>query len=186
MSNFTERAIKETLIKLLNDRPLSQITVKDIVEECGINRNSFYYHFQDLPSLVEEIITEEAENIIKEYPSVDSIEDCLKAGVQFAVKNRKAVLHIYNSSNRDLYEQHMWRVCQHVVSRYIDTAVGGRQLRDNDKKILIRYYKCMCFGQVMEWLDGGMKEDIMSSFSRICELKKGMLEEIINRSIESK
>ncbi len=52
MSNFTERAIKETLIKLLNDRPLSQITVKDIVEECGINRNSFYYHFQDLPSLV--------------------------------------------------------------------------------------------------------------------------------------
>ncbi len=186
MPNFTERAIKETLIKLLNERPLSQITVKDIVEECGINRNSFYYHFQDLPSLVEEIITEEAENIIKEYPSVDSIEDCLKAGVQFAVKNRKAVLHIYNSANRDLYEQHMWRVCQHVVSRYIDTAVGDRQLKDNDKKILIRYYKCMCFGQVMEWLDGGMKEDIMSSFSRICELKKGMLEEIINRSIENK
>ncbi len=135
---------------------------------------------------MEEIITEEAENIIKEYPSVDSIEDCLKAGVQFAVKNRKAVLHIYNSANRDLYEQHMWRVCQHVVSRYIDTAVGDRQLKDYDKKILIRYYKCMCFGQVMEWLDGGMKEDIMSSFSRICELKKGMLEEIINRSIESK
>ena len=173
------------MIKLLNERPLSQITVKDIVEECGINRNSFYYHFQDLPSLVEEIITEEAENIIKAYPSVASIEECLNAGVQFAVKNRRAVLHIYNSANRDLYEQHMWRICQHVVSKYIDTAVGDRKLNGNDKEILIRYYKCMCFGQITEWLDGGMKEDIMASFSRICELKRGMLEEIIERSVKS-
>ena len=27
-----------------------------IVEECGINRNSFYYHYQDLPALIEEMI----------------------------------------------------------------------------------------------------------------------------------
>ena len=117
---------------------------------------------------------------------MDSIEECLSTGVQFAVKNRKAVLHIYNSSNRDLFEQHMWRVCLHVVNRYMDTVVGDRQLKNNDKEILIKYYKCVCFGQIMEWLDGGMKEDIMTSFSRICELKKGMLEEIIHRSIASK
>ena len=45
MANFTRKAIKEAFLKLLNQRPLSQITVKDIVEDCGINRNSFYYHF---------------------------------------------------------------------------------------------------------------------------------------------
>jgi len=58
MPNFTKMAIKSTFIKLLNEKPLSQITVKDIVEECGVNRNSFYYHFQDIPALVEEIVTE--------------------------------------------------------------------------------------------------------------------------------
>ncbi|WP_277934391.1 TetR family transcriptional regulator [Parablautia intestinalis] len=40
-------------MKLLNERPVSQITVKDIGEDCGINCNSFYYHYQALPSLVE-------------------------------------------------------------------------------------------------------------------------------------
>ena len=55
MPNFTRKAIKESFLKLLSQRPLSQITVKDIVEDCGINRNSFYYHFADLPALVEEI-----------------------------------------------------------------------------------------------------------------------------------
>ena len=43
MSQFTKRAIMETFIKLLGEHPLDKITVKDIVEECGVNRNTFYY-----------------------------------------------------------------------------------------------------------------------------------------------
>ena len=55
---FAKREIKNSFIKLLIERPISQITVKDIVGDCGVNRNSFYYHFQDIPSLLEEIIVE--------------------------------------------------------------------------------------------------------------------------------
>ena len=51
MPPFAKREIKNSFIKLLTERPISQITVKDIVEDCGVNRNSFYYHFQ--PSLVQ-------------------------------------------------------------------------------------------------------------------------------------
>ena len=40
MANFTRRAIKEAFTSLLEERPLNDITVKDIVERCGINRNS--------------------------------------------------------------------------------------------------------------------------------------------------
>ena len=49
MANFTKKAIKETFVELLEEHPLSDITIKDIVEKCGINRNSFYYHYHDLP-----------------------------------------------------------------------------------------------------------------------------------------
>ena len=44
MVNRTKDAIKQTFLALLNEKPLNQITVKMIVEQCGINRNSFYYH----------------------------------------------------------------------------------------------------------------------------------------------
>ena len=70
MANFTEKAIKESFIRLLNDMPLTKITVKDIVEDCGINRNSFYYHYQDVPSLLNQIIVEQAEHLIRDYPSI--------------------------------------------------------------------------------------------------------------------
>ena len=64
MPNFTKKAIKETFVALLDERPLNRITVKDIVEACGINRNSFYYHFEDLPALLEEIIAERVQDDI--------------------------------------------------------------------------------------------------------------------------
>ncbi|WP_286080561.1 TetR/AcrR family transcriptional regulator [Parablautia intestinalis] len=53
LPGFTKQALRNSFMKLLNERPVSQITVKDIGEDCGINRNSFYYHYQALPSLVE-------------------------------------------------------------------------------------------------------------------------------------
>ena len=58
MPSFTKQAIKMSFMKLLSEQPLNKISVRSIVEECGINRNSFYYHFQDIPALMEEIIVE--------------------------------------------------------------------------------------------------------------------------------
>ena len=66
MTSLTEKAIKESLLGLLEEKGLSEITVKDIVSSCGVNRNTFYYHFRDIPSLLEKIIEDDAEKIIEE------------------------------------------------------------------------------------------------------------------------
>ncbi len=116
MSSFTETAIKSSFLKLLDQKPLSSITVKDIVEDCGINRNSFYYHYHDIPSLLEEMITDEATKITSEYRTFDSIEDCLAATVDFALEHRRAVLHIYNSISRDVYEDYLWKILMHLIT----------------------------------------------------------------------
>ena len=184
MPNFTKNAIKEAFIRLLNERPLKQITVRDIVEECGINRNSFYYHFSDIPTLLEEIIMEAAKRIISQYPNLDSIEDCLLAVIEFAHENKRAIFHIYNSANRDIYEQYLWQVCEEIVTAYTDSLVGDRPLRPADRELIIRYYKCVCFGLTSEWLRTGMHSDIKQDLHRICELKTGMAEEMIARSRE--
>lgn len=63
------------------------ISVKDIVSDCGVNRNTFYYYFEDIPKLVEDIIVEDAEHIIQEFPSMALIEDCLNAMIDFSLKH---------------------------------------------------------------------------------------------------
>ena len=183
MPSFTKTAIKQSFIRLLNDHPLKQITVRDIVEDCGINRNSFYYHFADIPTLLEEIIMEEAAQIIADHPSIDTIEECLIAVVEFARQNKRAIMNIYHSVNRELYEQYLWQLSEAVVTNYADTLLAQTPIDENDRRILIQFYKCACFGMTTEWIRTGMHSDIRQDIKRLCELKKGTTEEVIRRCI---
>ena len=181
MADFTTRAIRDSFVKLLNEKPLKQISVRDIVDECGINRNTFYYHFQDIPQLLESIVKEDADRIIAEYPQISSIEECIDAVIGFSLANRNAVLHIYRSVNRDIFEQYQWRVCEYVVTTYIGELLKGRNIPDSDRETITAYVKCVCFGIVMGWLESGLQEDIEQFAHRIYELKLGSLEEMIDR-----
>ena len=181
MPNFTKKAIKETFVALLEERPLNRITVKDIVEACGINRNSFYYHFQDLPALLEEIIAQRVQELIDQHPTIDSVEDCFDAALEFVLDHRRAVLHIYNSLSRDVFERYLMDVCQYVVETYVESDFAGRPVDEKDKKMLIRYHKCECFGNIIDWLNGGMKDDISAYFHRIYQLKRGWEGEVLRR-----
>lgn len=173
MPNFTKKAIKETFVSLLDERPLNRITVKDIVETCGINRNSFYYHFEDLPALLEEIIAEQVQELIRDHPTVDSLEDGFDAALEFVLKNKRAVLHIYNSLSRDVFERYLMEVCCYVVTTYLETA-EGLELDEEDREMLIRYHKCACFGHIIDWLNSGMRDDISTYFHRLYERKLGL------------
>lgn len=175
MASFTRRAIKETFIRLLEQRPLSEITVKDIVEECGINRNSFYYHYRDLPALIEEIIREEAESIIRAYPSITTIVGCFDAITEFASQRKRPIMHIYRSVSRDVFEQNLMMVCGNFVRSYVDTALAGEPISPENKKTIVDFYKCACFGLTIDWLNSGMTEEYVRSIRRIFLIKKDML-----------
>lgn len=183
MPSFTKKAIKESFLKLLNKRPLNQITVKDIVEDCGINRNSFYYHFQDIPTLLTDIIREDADRIISEH-ATNSMEECMGAAVSFALQNKTAVLHIHNSVSRDIYEKYLNDICQYSIEEYVDKAVPkeGVKLREGDRELLISFYKCELFGQIIEWTNSGMNYDLMANLKRLLELFEGSTERALRRS----
>ena len=53
MPNTMKYALAQSLKKLLSIRKLDKITVKDIVEDCGVNRQTFYYYFRDIYDLLE-------------------------------------------------------------------------------------------------------------------------------------
>lgn len=178
MANFTRKAIKDAFITLLEERPLHEITVKSIVEQCGINRNSFYYHFQDLPALIEEIVKEEAESIIRAYPSVTSIVECFDAVIAFAAHRKRAIMHIYRSVSRDVFERNLMMLCAYFVRSYMDTTLAGEEISAENRKTILDYYKCVCFGLVIDWLNTGMADGYPESIRRIFLLKKDSAMEV--------
>ena len=171
MPNFTKRAIKETFLRQLNQRPLSKITVKDIVEACGINRNSFYYHFEDLPALVEDIVAERVSELVERHPTIDSLEQCFDTLIEFVMQNKRAIYNVYNSVSRDIFERYLMEFCGYIVTTYVRSSLSGEP--EDDAAAVIRYHKCACFGTVIDWLNGGMEADIAAYFRRVCQLRLG-------------
>lgn len=184
MANFTKQAIKSSFMKLLNQQPLSKISVRDIVEDCGINRNSFYYHFQDIPSLIEEIIKEDADRIIEQHSTVNSLRECINIMFRYALENKKAVLHIYNSANRDIYEKSMMKLCEYVVTKYLETVFGKDPESEKARASEIIFFKCELFGLSFEWIEKGMKEDAIEEIYSLADLCRDFSDEIMKRSKE--
>ena len=74
-------------------------------------------------------------------------------------------------------------VCNHVVTAYVNTVLEDKVISRKDKEIIVRFYKCECFGQIMDWMNQEMKEDIREPFRRLCELRRGMVDEMISRCV---
>ena len=182
MAQSVREAIKKAFVELLEEHPISKITVKDIVGRCGVNRNTFYYHFRDIPALTEEIIMDDADVIIKRYPTISSIEEGFDAVIEFAMAHRQAVLHIYNSADRALIERKLWQICEYVVTSYLKDAVTDSGIREEDKEIIVNYYESLCFGQAIHWMENEMTDDIRAPFRRLCMLRRGMPEEMLRRA----
>lgn len=177
MPNFTKIAIQQSFLRLLSQRPITKITVKDIVEDCGINRNSFYYHFQDLPQLLETVIIENADEIISRIPESFSLEEGLTTVLERLVENKRAIRNIWASPDRAFYEQNLMRVCNYVVSRYIACRSVDllRTLPEEELALLVDFCQCELFGQVTNWLNQNMAYDIVTHVQALCRLFEGSI-----------
>ena len=174
----------ESLLRLLDERPLSKVSIKDIVEDCGINRNTFYYHFADLPDLIEAIIRDETDRILESYTGISSLEECVAAAMKLTTEHRRAVMHIYNSPNREIYERYLMEICEHAATAFVDNLIDGRPVGESDRDAIIQGYKCELFGNIVDWLARGMAHDLEARFMRLCALKRGMTEEMLRRCLE--
>ena len=73
-----KKMIAEAAHTLLTEKKVKKLTVKDIVEECHITRQSFYYHFEDIPDLLHWILEQETEQMIQEARGRQKAEEGLR------------------------------------------------------------------------------------------------------------
>ena len=178
-SSITKRAIKDGFRELLEEQPLEKITVRDIAVRCGINRNTFYYHYQDIQSLLEEMSAEDVERIVMHYPELNSLEECVEEVMSYALTNRKIVNHVIKSAGRGIYTSSLWKVSEHVVTCYLENIFPGLTISEYDKKLVIKYFTCSCFGLVIDWVNAGMPDDSKNDLHRILSSCKGIAELVL-------
>lgn len=159
VSQLTKKAIMASFVNLISKTPLDKITVKDIVEDCGVNRNTFYYYFQDIYALVEELFRDETGKSVAAEYTYDSWAEGFLRSARFAAENKKAVYHIYNSSSRGSLEAYLYEVTGTFMEQYVKREAEGLDVTDDDRTFIVNFYKHALAGLIVEWLKGGMEGD---------------------------
>lgn len=184
MAQFTKKAIMQCFIQMLNESPMDKISVVDIAERCGINRNTFYYYYCDIYALVKELFTIEAQRIAeKELSCATWQEVCLEA-LEFVRENRRAVYHLFHSNHRDLLEEYLYDVAHLEMVNFVRREAEGMPVKEEDINSLALFYTSALVGLVTRWMLEGMKADVESILDNIGRLITGNLRISLERSCE--
>ena len=158
--NKTKKQLSEAFWQLLETKQYNKITVQNIVELCQVNRNTFYYHFPDIPALAEYSICEWADNIIGLNYIPDSPINCLMPIAEECTTRKEACLHLYQSSHRDEFIRYLYRIIDHMLNSYVEQAKDNTGISSDDLNVLIHYYRCVYSGILLDWFKDGMSYDL--------------------------
>lgn len=159
MTQFTQKAIIETFLKLLNCMPLNQITVQMIADECGISRNTFYYHFGDIYALLDTIFQQMFERSMEETKKSNTRLEEIRVYLSVFYENRQAVYHIYDSVNHQLITKYVYKITSDYVYDHIQSSVGSAPVSEENLKLITFMYQSMFLGFIQEWLYQGLRGD---------------------------
>lgn len=158
MAKFTRQAIMFSLLKLLENKSIDKVTVKDICETCEINRNTFYYYFSDIYEVLEALMQYETENSLREDENAESFHEEFLSRYHLILENKKAVWHIYNSKARDMVLDFLYTITETFVKKYVIREAQGTGVSEEDIQFIADFYVNSMIGNTLRWLNAGMPD----------------------------
>lgn len=168
----TKDIIFQTFLDLLRQKPFDKITVRNIVENANINRNTFYYYYSDIYELLEEMFTNELNELVANHNNgfrwLVGFSKMLKASYE----NKSIINNICASRSYEYFETYMFKSCRIILSDYIHEMSEKRDLPDDMIDFIVSFYMNGITGALSEWFRTGMPEtpeEIMHKFLIVFE-----------------
>lgn len=149
--------IADAVEKLLFDKKVKRLTVKDIVAECNITRQAFYYHFEDIPELLRWILERNSEKMLQECFALGDAESALRYLMTMAISMRSHTQRGLKSNYGEEIEKLLREFTYRFSEKAMDKNGSYRHCSDLEKKWIIRYHSNALIGILMDWTDEDSK-----------------------------
>ncbi|MCF0137446.1 MAG: TetR/AcrR family transcriptional regulator C-terminal domain-containing protein [Oscillospiraceae bacterium] len=181
MASSTKEALSNALKKMLNIKPIDKITVKDLVEECGVNRQTFYYHFDDVYDLLEWVFEEDANRVLPDEIFYDEWRVNVMKFFRYLYDNKTFVLNIYNSQNRSYMLRYFKRRMHYCIHGFAVIVAEGRNIEWSDLEFICEFYAQGMTGLISQWLDLNMELPPEITVDKFMQVLDGSIESMLSR-----
>lgn len=179
MAKFTKQAIMKCLMDMLKTQSVEKITVKDICENCEINRNTFYYYFSDIYDVLDSVFAEETKTLLELEDNLTFYETYKKAAA-IIIEYRKVVIHIYNSKNKQIVVRYLEKVSNILVRHFVENSVRDCNVTDGDIRYITSFYSYAIVGVTSKWIEEGMPPYNVDLIKRLSDSYDATIENMIS------
>ena len=182
MSSFTKKEIIATFFRLLEEKPLSKISVKNIVEACGINRNTFYYYYKDIYDLVDDIFNIETEKVTSQNPVHGHWQEGCLQSMHYLAEHSMIIHNVLNSISPEAIKSYIFKVAHRLLMTFSNKVTEGRFVPEEDKEFIADFYSHAFVGIFYEWIRDGMKQEPEKFIEMMGRLLNGSIYDVLRRS----
>ena len=162
----------EALILLLEKKEYSYITIKEICEKAGVNRSTFYLHYETIDDLLYECIEYVGSKVNKKFNNkvinkqvikTSKLKDLLLITPEYLLpyleflKENKAIYKIAYSQPNILHEQ---SVVNHLYKNIFEPILDRFLVPKNEQKYMINFYLSGMSAVMIDWIKNDCKEEI--------------------------
>lgn len=156
-TEMTKQLMANSLKKLMLEKPLNKISIRELVDDCGVNRQTFYYHFQDIYGLLEWILEKEVLSIIDDNDKFLTWQEAGLYLLRYMESNSTILLCALNSLGRTAIKAFLFSDIKNVATKYITHLASDIDVSEEDFEHVVHYFT-VCFGSLLEdWLSSGSK-----------------------------
>lgn len=176
----TKKAISYSLKELLLDKPLNKITINDICKKSSINRQTFYYHFEDIRDLVEYTTIEDANDALKNKDTYETRQEGFLSIFLLMKKDKIFINNIYHSISLDILQSYLYKLVYPIIYKVVDEKSSNKKVNEEDKKFITNFYMYSFVSLVLEWIKNDMKEDPNVIIKKVSSLLTGTIDNCID------
>jgi len=157
---FTRKVLKESMIMLLKEKQISEVTVKELCELADVNRSTFYSHYLDLYDLLNKM-EEEVLDDMKAYlyqhnfqKDEESIQMTKKI-LEYVVANKEIAQILLHENADPNFRKRVMKIAQ----KYLMDSWGLTDKLDEDfSHYLSIFIIGGCLQMIRKWLDDNLDQ----------------------------
>ena len=152
-SQQTRRALSAALKAQMEHKPLRKITVNDLIQECGLNRKTFYYHFTDIYDLLKWTLEQEAITVVKQFDLLTNYHDAILFVMNYVEQNAHILNCAYDGMGRDELKRFFCSDFYEIVNGMIDRCSRecGLTVPAHYHTFLCEFYTEAFAGTLVNW-----------------------------------
>ena len=171
--SHTKKALGNALKQLTHEKPFDRISVSDITSKCNLNRQTFYYHFQDKYECLEWVYLHDCLDPLTHGIGIDNWEKRIEKMLMIMSNDQEFYMRTIHATPKSFIDP-CFAIFKNLFLHAIHVIDENDYVDDQEEEFISEFLAQGCVGCIISWVDKGMKMTPIDLSSKLKKIEADM------------